>query len=84
MTEIIAPAVNINGTSRKELLRQCIEARAAVIAAFKALQGFSPHGRDYQTLSPDVYRAARHQHNTWLGQLDDMANALEEIGIQLL
>jgi hypothetical protein len=47
----------------------------AIRVAFKAMQAFAPHGRDYQTYqnSAEVYRAARHQHNVWLTQLDDNA-----------
>jgi hypothetical protein len=47
MTEIMKPIVNINGTSRTELIEQRIDARRAVTALMETLQHMVPNGRDY-------------------------------------
>jgi len=47
MTEIMKPIVNINGTSREELIEQRIDARRAVAALMETLQHMVPNGRDY-------------------------------------
>jgi len=47
MTEIMKPIVNINGTSREELIEQRIDARRAVTALMETLQHMAPNGRDY-------------------------------------
>lgn len=44
---IMHPIVNINGTSRDDLVKMRIEARRAIHEALRALQELSPHGRDY-------------------------------------
>ena len=41
------PIVNINGTSREELIEQRIDARRAVTDLISALRHTVPHGRDY-------------------------------------
>jgi hypothetical protein len=56
------PVININGTSADELMRVHIEACEALRAAIKALQETTPHGRDFQTVTPVEYNAARHQY----------------------
>ncbi len=50
--QITPPVINLNGTSKQELLGQTI----AIIEALRATQRLQlaacPHGRDFQTLSP--------------------------------
>jgi hypothetical protein len=77
------PRLNINGTAADDLLKQQIDARSAVLDAMKALQAAAPNGRDYQTVSVDIYKAARQQHDAWLGQLDEMAQKLELIALAI-
>lgn len=79
----VPPVPNINGTSREALIKQWHDAYESVMNAMKTFQEASPHGRDFQTVPEEVYRQARHQHITWLTQLDDMRVAMEEIIIQL-
>jgi hypothetical protein len=61
-TIIVIPAVNINGTSRAELVEQQLTARHALDAAMLAMKAAAPHGRDYQTVDQSVFRIARAEH----------------------
>lgn len=81
--ELIAPVINLNGTSAEELIEQHATAREAVLAAMKAMQARGPNGRDYQTAPTGALRIALHQHNVWMSQLDDMAMAMLEIASQI-
>lgn len=64
------PIINVNGTSRSELLEQhqlvCRHIRHAIVA----LQEACPHGRDYQTLPGDKATTALHT------ALDEHSNRL--------
>jgi len=42
------PLINMNGTSRHELVKQRTWAMSALSEAMDALSGTHPHGRDYQ------------------------------------
>lgn len=44
---MITPHVNINGTSRAELVQQRIDACDYLMDAITALQAVAPNGRDY-------------------------------------
>ena len=80
---VIAPVVNLNGTSVNELLEQIQTAAFAVQTAYQALQLAAPHGRDYQTAPAGTYGNAREQYSVWMGQLNDIHNGLHEIGCQI-
>ena len=82
-SNVIAPVVNINGTSAEELLNQLQGASEAISIAFKALQEAYPHGRDYQTAPQGTYQQAREQYNVWFGQLNDIKEALGQIGNEI-
>lgn len=80
LNDTVAPIVNINGTSKAELMRQLGEALKAAQTLIDALNEAMPHGRDYPN-GPDCgaqeYRKAR----------ADMANRIalvREIFAQLL
>ena len=55
---LVKPQININGTSKDELLRQQSDVVRAYRALSEALADAAPHGRDYQ-LRPAEYAAAR-------------------------
>ena len=80
----IAPVVNINGTSKRDLIDQNLEAWRAVKAAFGALAEAAPHPRDFQTVQdPTVLAQARVDHKYRLHQLNKIASELEEIAIKI-
>jgi hypothetical protein len=76
---LVVPALNINGTSAKELLAQIREAWHGVREA-RRLHGLTiPHGRDYQTVDPRLYRLAREQHHQRTAALAAVEDDLERI-----
>jgi hypothetical protein len=58
---ITLPTLNLNGTSKQELLAQIREAYDKTQAAIQALHQMFPHGRDYQ-IGPGEYQVARREH----------------------
>lgn len=58
------PQININGTERSDLLEDLIAAKRALEHAISALNGCSPHGRDYQTVADGgvAFYAAQREH----------------------
>lgn len=64
------PIVNVNGTSRSELLEQHQLVARHIRHAMEALQEACPHGRDYQTLGGDKATQALHR------ALDEHSNRL--------
>lgn len=57
------PVVNINGTSREQLLEGYMKARRSLNTAITDLQEIMPHGRDYQYEGGQVdFRIAHEEH----------------------
>lgn len=56
------PQINLNGSSASRLLDAYCAAGRAVMAAMNALTEAEPNMRDYQTVAPAVYTAARDEH----------------------
>jgi len=76
--EAIVPIVNLNGTSKEELIKQCSDAYEALENAKRYLNHMAPHGRDYPGDFPR-YSAA---HQQWLnmdGKLNEVAIMIYEI-----
>jgi hypothetical protein len=59
----MTPTIHLNGTGRDALLRQVLDAAHAVDAAFEALCGMEPHGRDYYPQGPQAFRRAQNEHS---------------------
>jgi len=64
---MIGPVVNLNGTARSDLVDQWKNVVNATDALMQAMFEASPHGRDYQTVSPEDYRKDRQE---WTANLD--------------
>jgi folate-dependent phosphoribosylglycinamide formyltransferase PurN len=71
------PVVNLNGTSKRELLDLNITAMTAVDQAMQALAKAVPHGRDYQTVDKSRYEAAREWHTQLMRELRNVHGELE-------
>jgi hypothetical protein len=67
--KLVAPQININGTSHKELMQQQIDVLNAIDALYKAMGAATPHGRDYQ-LNPAEFEPAR---SAWFQRMADVA-----------
>lgn len=79
MKELSFPIVNLNGTSREELQKQCRQAWEALQNACEMVQEMSPHGRDYQTVDFHRYALARQQHLDRLRSLEQVKSEIYEI-----
>jgi len=71
------PVINFNGTSSRELLNQKNTAIQALHALMTAMGNATPHGRDFQTVEPIKYTAARHEHERRTNALSALYEALE-------
>jgi hypothetical protein len=80
---IMQPIVNINGTSRDELVKMRIEARRAIHEALRALQELSPHGRDYIG-NRDAWKRDSDIYCERFRTLDAMANDLLDEGVAIM
>lgn len=80
---IMQPIVNINGTSRDELVKMRIEARRAIHEALRALQELSPHGRDYIG-DRDAWKRDSDIYCERFRTLDAMANDLLDEGVAIM
>jgi hypothetical protein len=74
---MITPKVNINGTSREELIQQRIKAREAVRGLIAIMSEMRPHGRDYLG-DTDTYNRDRATHDERIANLDKLYNELLE------
>lgn len=81
---LVYPVVNLNGTSRDELVAQNEAARVAVRAALEAVNAAAPHGRDYQTAAPGRYQLARAQHKARVTALQELQFELTMLAENLL
>jgi hypothetical protein len=75
--------VNINGTSRDNLVKMRIEARRAIHEALRALQELSPHGRDYIG-NRDAWKRDSDIYCERFRILDAMANDLLDEGVAIM
>jgi hypothetical protein len=80
---IMQPIVNINGTSRDNLVKMRIEARRAIHEALRALQELSPHGRDYIG-NRDAWKRDSDIYCERFRILDAMANDLLDEGVAIM
>ncbi len=76
------PVVNLNGSSRDELIRARVAARDAILAAMQALQETAPHGRDY--FDHDTWAADRAVYVQRFAALDAIANALLDEAVAVM
>jgi hypothetical protein len=76
---VATPVANINGASLESLIDQNYAALRAVTAAIDALAIAAPHGRDFQTLAPEVFRIAVREHSERVVMLGKIERELMEI-----
>jgi hypothetical protein len=83
VNDIVAPVVNLNGTSKNELLAQLFVACDAVENARKALGQMTPNGRDYQTAPAGTFDKAIVQHLERVKALETVLHDLEVISLKI-
>lgn len=76
-SNMMIPAIHLNGTSEVGLIEPLMKARDLTIAAQRALTNASPHGRDYYVQSETAYQRARGQH---LQRHDYLSAVIDELG----
>jgi hypothetical protein len=83
---LVAPVVNMNGTSREELARQYLGVMRALEAANTALCVAMPNGRDYQTVDRDgtACRDARQAFYDRCEIITRMRGEFEAVAIALM
>lgn len=80
---LIAPVVNLNGTSRDALVDQHVAAALSLEKALAALIETAPHPRDFQTVKQEQYRQARAQYEDRVRRLHEIIKEVESIGTQI-
>lgn len=78
---IVAPTVNINGTSRLSLLGDYLDAMASIRATLTSLAKITPHGRDYQTVPHEAYTVAREQHFARVAAIEKVYDEITSIAM---
>ena len=74
---MLTPKVNINGTSREELIRQRLDARSKIRDTITALYEMQPHGRDYLG-DTETYNRDRATNAERIEYLERLFDVLEE------
>lgn len=80
--KVVAPTVNLNGTSRDQLVGQALDMHSAISNCREVFAEHPPHGRDYQTGDVSIYEA-KAQHQRWREQLDRISREVMEYAMQI-
>lgn len=82
---LIAPRVNLNGTSKEALIRQYMDVYHALGVVLTHMHDATPHGRDYQTFSDAAQRtyAARDAWGERQLIIEAMRREIEELAINI-
>jgi hypothetical protein len=83
MSDIIAPIVNMNGTSGRQLLEDACSALEAIRAAQDALSAVAPHGRDYIHTDSATYANAHVTYALARAQYGRWREALHVVGVEV-
>ncbi len=75
-TNVVLPIVHLNGTSKEELLRQCLAFHTALREAERKLCDMTPNGRDYY-VEPGRLEQANAQHRRRLLTLAELMAEIE-------
>lgn len=76
LNHLVVPHLNINGTSKHELMMQLEHAAHTLQTALKSLNEAAPHGRDYQTVTPALFTLARMQHYERYKKIKEVYNEI--------
>lgn len=77
------PRINLNGTSKKQLREEYMEAYLALQRARDALAGITIHDRDYHMIDPQAGIRARNRRNVWLLALASIEEDLTHVVVQI-
>jgi hypothetical protein len=78
--DYVRPIVNLNGTSREELVKQAFDVSSAAETLIQKLGLAAPHGRDYQTVGNKAYQRDRELWEKFVGNVRDIFDAYRNTG----
>lgn len=78
---MIVPTVHRNGTHGPDLLRQVLDAKAAIAKAIEAVNNATPNGRDYYTTG--TLAEALAEHRVRLVSLETIKHDYEALAIEI-
>jgi hypothetical protein len=81
--EIVAPVVNLNGSSKASLLEAFWNAHSALVAAQGAFASIAPHGRDFQTAPQGTFERARLQWALRATELTNLTNDVQRMIVEI-
>lgn len=85
MLPLIEPRVNLNGTSRTELVQQYLDVAQALYVVIQKMGTATPHGRDYQTFEDGAIRTvtARAAWSERRGMLETLRREIEAMAVSI-
>ena len=85
MRPLITPRVNLNGTSKRELVHQQMEICQAIGALQSAMRQATPNGRDFQTVENGdrLCNEARNAFNDRYNALTTMFEEFQQLAIDI-
>jgi len=83
MKPLVTPVVNINGTSKSELLRQQTDIMSAISDLQKVMRQATPNGRDFQTVGQGFAEEARDAFNERYNLLTKMYEEFQHVAIEI-
>jgi hypothetical protein len=82
MRPLILPQINLNGTSRNQLVEQQCDVMTALRALYKAMGEAAPNGRDYQ-FRPAEFTTARDAWDERMTAVELMRREIEAHAIAI-
>lgn len=78
---MIVPSIHLNGTSRDDLVRQCVQATTALQTALQKLEMATPHPRDYYVQNdPNAGKTARAEHRRRCELVKSVLDEMQALG----
>ena len=77
-TELVAPTIHMNGTSKERLLEELNNCWSACDDAICAIRSAAPNGRDYY-INPGSLEAALDQHLNRMKRVSDVQDELGKL-----
>lgn len=84
MQPLVPQVPNLNGTSKSSLVDGYTEVLGYLRTAIKVMREHSPNGRDYQTVSPDMFEKAADAWCERAKALEDMVSELEATAYRVM
>lgn len=81
---MMVPTIHLNGTAESELVRQATTALKAVNAAYVAVVGMRPNGRDFYVQGPDAIYKAMAEHDEREKCLRKVRDEVEAMAVAIL